>query len=321
MRVRVRARLVVEILSVGAFGIALWKLLSLPIDGDAFRGLRPRSLVAFALSYGAVTCILAWQWKFIQARLSPVSLRQSFLVLASTIHFSYFPVRGGLILSRMHRARHLSPPIPYAESGASLFVVISLRWGLIFISCLLLPFLYGPERHLIIAPVVLCAGLVLLILLRRPLEALVIRRLLPAAFRRSREEISDQYDQLRENVLRLMRSGRTIALYVATVILNTAISCLVMSLIWRDLGYTVQVHHLMVVVFVSQGVGIASHLPGGIGASEAAYAYLLSLLGTPPGMAVIVGLLWRALIIAFDVGLALVGMILWRLAARRDTPE
>lgn len=313
---RLRTKLIVEVLSAFAFGFILWRLVSLDIDWGDFRGIRARTILAFVAAYAVGTAIEVWLWKFFQGRLSPVSFRDAFLVLASTIQFGYFPVRGGLILSRMHRARHLDRPVPYAESGASLFALFLLRFSLTFLSCLLLPFLFGPSWRFIAAPIVVIAAVILLLLLRKPAEAIIVQRILPAAFRRSREDVSEQFDRLRGNVLRLLRDGRAVIVFLLTFLLEAVISYSVMALFWRDLGHPVPIHHLIIVGFVAQGVGLASQLPGGIGAVEATYAYLLSLLGAPGGEAVIVALLFRSLTLVHNLALGLLGWSLWMRRAR-----
>lgn len=314
---RLRAKLIVEVLSAVAFCFIIWRLFSLGVDWGAFRGIRIRTLAAFLVVFVIGTGIETGLWCFFQGRISPVSFRSALLVFASTVQFGYIPGRGGLILSRMHRARHLEPPIPYAESGASLFALFLLRFCVTFLCCLLLPVLFGPSWATFAAPLILVAGGALLLLVRRPLEGLVVGRILPAAFRRSGEEISAHFDRLRENVLRLVRDGKAVAVFLVAFLVEAVLEYSVMALFWVDLGHPVAVVHLTVVGLVSKGVGLASQLPGGLGAEEGTFAYLLSLQGVPGGEAVVVVLLFRALVLIHSFSLGLIGWLLW---ARRGRP-
>ena len=293
-------RKVVALASVIILSYVIYKLVTMPTDWGAFRQVQASSIliiVCAELFFIATTTVA---WKILQDRLRKISLGTAWRVILPTFYAGYFPFRGTMILLRMYFAKREG--IPYSEGGPSLFVHFGWRWVLHLMA---IPFLFlilpGLEAKVLLSPLIVVVGLILLYLLRCRIMG-VLGALLQRVLRRSSRSLAltGYLDEMQKN-LKLLMGVRPLALYSAIQLTSFVLTYYAMSLLWQDLGYSVAFYELFLITCAASTVGLISQLPGGIGATEATYAYLLSLLGVPGPFALAVGFMWRFILMAVNL--------------------
>lgn len=306
------------------FAYVLYKAVSMPIDWASFRQIRWETLLLIILFCLSLPFFQMAQWKVLQQRLQDVSWASALNIILPTIYAGYFPLRGTQILLRMYVAKDQG--IPYTTSAASLLTNFFWKWILILLSFPLL-ILILPVRFEVtvwVAPGVFILAVLAAYLLRNYLY-----RLLSIAVRRSFPSNAnlDVAIHLRavEEKVRLIVRSRAMLVYSAMFLGHSALGYYIMALLWRDLGWEILFVKLMAIGFAAAAVGWFSQLPAGIGAQEASYAYLLSLIGPPLQLALIVGFIWRFITTVIDLSVSAGSFaLIWlvrRPAKRASVPE
>lgn len=293
------ARYLGPILGVMVFAYVLYLMLRSPISWDELLGLGWGRLLLLAGTQLLNDLVVPVQWKALHASLGNVSLGTSVKVILPNLYVNYFPLRGAIILVRMYAAR--GEGIPLSLSGTSLFLLFSWRWVVVLALLPILPLaIPGPGLKIAAAPLALLGILAMGYLFRRKL--LSATALLSYWMRRSSRfrELGNGFVGLEERIDSVLRS-RGILIHTCLFLGVSLLTAIALSLVFQGVGVSVGPFTILLAWYASLLMGWVSQLPGGIGAQEASFAYLLSLAGAPLEMAVAVALLWRFVAAVVDL--------------------
>ncbi|MFH1560404.1 MAG: lysylphosphatidylglycerol synthase transmembrane domain-containing protein [Chloroflexota bacterium] len=293
------ARYLGPLLGVTVFAYVLYLVLRAPISWEELGGLGAGTLLLLAGTQLLNDLLVPVQWRALHAPLGPVGLGTCARVILPNLHMNYFPLRGAIILVRMYAARREG--IPLALSSTSLFLLFSWRWVVVLAMLPLLPLaIPGPGLKIAAVALALLAILAAGCLFRRRL--LSVTALLGYWMQRSPrlKELGNGVVGMEERIGTILRS-RGILIHTGLFLGMSLLTAVALSLVFRGVGVGIGPFAILLAWYASLFMGWLSHLPGGIGAQEASFAYLASLAGAPLEMAIAVAVLWRLVATVVDL--------------------
>jgi len=275
--------------------VALYVILVTLADWDAFR----RTLASFPpalwaqvvglslLSYGLR--FLRWQ-QFIAALGHRIPWPRHLLIYLSGFALTLTPAKAGETV----RSVYLRPwGVGYAQSLATFVTERLLDVAAVGALASLAVLLFPVYRVWAFGALALCLGLALL--MRSRLLPPLVARLAPGAF-------GHHTAQGIATVQGLLSGTRLAAALPLSLAAWTAQGC-ALYLIVAALGYPLTAATVIGLYCLSILAGAASFIPGGLGATEAAIALLLTAAGLSPGDALAASLVSRTLTLWLAVGL------------------
>ena len=142
--------------------------------------------------------------------------------------------------------------------------------------------------------------LVVIILLRSRLNTLIEKLA-------ARSAVLDNATKVAETV-RFLLSGRQIAVALPLSLMAWMVQGVSLYLIVQALGYELGASTVVAVYCMSILAGAASFIPGGLGATEAAIVFLLSVIGVSQTDAITASLVSRSLTLWLAVGIGVLAM-------------
>ena len=313
------ARRLLSLLGGLFFGYVVFQVFRSSVPWQDFQrvGITTLALVAGAQLLNDL--LVPVQWKVLHSRLGPLPWTTCFKVILPNVYVSYFPIRGAIILVRMYAARLQG--VPFLLSAPSLFLLFFWRWVVILALLPLVPFIIpGLEMEVSFLAATVLGILLLGYVLRRWLFSLVGAVSGRALGNRLPEELRSGVESLEQRVLAILRS-RAILIHTGIFLGVSLATTVTISLLLRDLDHMVNPFVLLLAWYASLSVGWLSHLPGGVGAQEASFAYLVSLLGVPLPVALAVAVLWRIVVTVVDLAVSGGSMLAFRGASRPHSSQ
>ncbi|NIO20377.1 MAG: flippase-like domain-containing protein [Candidatus Aenigmarchaeota archaeon] len=248
-------------------------------------------LLASFLILILTTMIKNLRWNFLLKRVSKCGLKKSSLIyFVGQLTNEVMPIGSGELVRTywVKRADKSSFTKPLSSIIVErVFDLIILLIIVIFGINIILN-LEGFSHFLVLSTLIILAVIVLAI---RPKIIKPLLRILP---KKISSKILDKMEDFEKAKISYKKSVLFLTLIV-TIIAWLVETCGQMVLIY-SFGYSIPFFKVLAIVTISWLLGTFSFLPGGLGAREAVFAYLLTLSNVPLNVAITISLVYRAFV-------------------------
>jgi len=232
-----------------------------------------------------------FRWNFLLKRVSGCGFKKSSLVyFAGQLTNEFMPIGSGELvrtywIKRIDKSsftRPLSSIIVERVFDLVILLVIVVFGVYIILD------LQGFSHFLVLSSMIITAVIILVL---RPRIMKPFLRILPKG-------ISSKITEKLEDFERAKVAYKKSVLSITLVLSVTAwlVETCSQSFLLLSFSYPLPFLHVLTIVTISWLMGTFSFLPGGLGAREAVFAYLLTLSGTPLGVAITISLVYRAFV-------------------------